>query len=132
MRQMYNIKMTTMANRLEVLEVLKKNLGEHSKIVEEAREGYFKEAEAALLKRLADLKAAGLKKVVSMHFSLQPPVDHSAEFKTIIGMLEMHSEDTIELTADEYRQLVENKWEWMDEFLASNSAYSATARHLSG
>jgi argininosuccinate lyase len=52
MKQMYNIKMTTVANRLEVLEVLKKNLSEHAKIVEEAREGYFKEAEAALLKRL--------------------------------------------------------------------------------
>lgn len=132
MRQMFNIKMTTVASRKDVLEVLEKNLAEHAKIVEEAREGYFKEAEAALLKRLADLKLAGPKKVVSMFFSLQPPVDHSEEYATIIGMLKMHRQDTIELTADEYHQLIENKWDWMDDFLLSNSAYSATAKQLSG
>lgn len=132
MRQMFNIKMTTVASRTDVLEVLKKNLAEHTKIVEEAREGYFKEAEAALLRRLATLKASGPKTVVSMYFELKPPVDHSAEYTTIIGMLEMHKPPTIELTADEYRQLVENKWDWMDEFLVSNSAYSATAKQLSG
>ena len=34
---------------------------------------------------------------------------------------------TVELAADEFRQLVRDEWDWTEKFLAGNSPYSATA-----
>jgi hypothetical protein len=42
-------------------------------------------------------------------------------------MLELHTEDTIELNAMHHRNLVEDKWDWTERFLASNVAYSSLA-----
>jgi hypothetical protein len=42
-------------------------------------------------------------------------------------MLEMGTDTEITLSASEYRTLVEDEWEWLHQFLASNAGYSMTA-----
>lgn len=124
MMRMNNIKMTMSFSRTELLEKLKANLANHSKIVEEARAGYIEKAKAAVAARLDVLKAGT---VVALTFSLQPPVDMSEVYKTTIGMLEMSKDEAITLTADEFRQLVQDEWDWTDNFLVANRAYSDLA-----
>ena len=129
---------TITANVHEVLEALEKNFAEHKRIVEEARAGYLDKAEAALQKRLGQLREG---KVVGLRFTLKPPQDHSNQFVTIIKMLELHRDAhlsspkpegpaTIELKAVDVQRFILNDWSWTDSFLVSNSPYSAGARQM--
>ena len=110
--------------RVALLEALKKNRDSHKAIVAEAREGYVKAARQALVKRMAELDAG---KIVTLGFNLSVPVDMTKEYSTVIGMLEMSQEETITLSSAEYRCLVEDAWDWQNNFLMSNSHYSVTA-----
>jgi hypothetical protein len=72
-------------------------------------------------------------KGIEVTFNLNPPQDHSNAYRTVIKMLELHLEagaETIELKAADVQQYVLNDWGWMDNFLASNAAYSGKARTL--
>jgi len=124
MRQIHNITMSVKCNKDYVLDALKKNRENHIKIVKEAKNGYLKEAEKQLKSRLEKIKNGYM---TSLSFDLLIPADHTDEYDTIIKMLEMHTDDTIELSADEVRQLIENKWSWMNSFLSNNACYSKTA-----
>jgi hypothetical protein len=120
----YGIKMVVTCKTKEVLKKAKKSREEHAKIVKEARKGYLEKAQAALRERLQELEAGKLK---ALSFRLKVPSDHTSEYDTVIQMLEMHQPDTIDLNADEVRHLIEDKWDWTDEFLTSNALYSETA-----
>lgn len=122
-----NVKMTTTVDRLDLLSKLRENLANHSKIVEEARAGYIEKARKELEERLKDIEKG---KLVNLTFGLYPPQDYSSVYKTSISMLEWNKSDTVELEADEFRQLVEDQWDWTQGFLASNVGYSRTARAL--
>lgn len=124
MMRLNNIKMTMNFSRMELLAKLKENLANHKKIVDEARIGYIEKAKKAVADRLDELRGG---KVVSLTFHLSPPVDNSEVYKTTIGMLEMSKDETIVLTADEFRQLVQDEWDWTDHFLVANRQYSDLA-----
>lgn len=122
-----NVKMTTVVDRLELLETLKANLAKHSEIVAEARVGYIEKAKEELKERLEKLQNG---EMTNLAFSLYVPKDYSSVYKTSISMLEWNKSATVELEADEFRQLVEDQWDWTDGFLVSNVAYSRTAKAL--
>ena len=121
------MKMRVMCDRDEVLEKLKENRAKHTKIVKEAREGYVKKAKEALANKLLQLEQG---KIVRLQFSLSVPSNHTKEYNTAITMLELHTEDTIELGANEVRQFIEDKWDWQQQFIYGNAAYSGTAAAL--
>jgi hypothetical protein len=130
MMRMSNIKMQTTVKRDDLLAALKKNFEVHSKIVKEAKEGYLKKAKEAIAKKMKLLEKG---KIAPLSFlNLHIPVDFSEVYKTSIKMLEWNTEKDIVLNADEFRQLVEDKWDWSDHFLASNSHYSSTASAFFG
>lgn len=122
-------KMTVRANTKDVLSKLRSNRETHAMIVKEAREGYVEKAKLALMARLDDLKSG---KIVSLHFSLSPPQDYTKVYDTAINMLEIHQEDTVELDAQQVRNLYMDEWDWRDQFLATNAHYSKMARDISG
>lgn len=113
----------------EVLATVRTNRDNHAKIVSEARVGFLVKAKEMLDAESAKLAAGKLR---SLKVNLAAPVDHTSEYDTVIRMLEMHREATIELDADSIRMFVEDKWDWTERFLAENSAYSGTARSLFG
>jgi hypothetical protein len=120
---MINMKVTV--EKEEMLGALKDNRANHARIVEESRVGYIEEAKKVIEEKLEDLKAG---KATSLQFALTPPQDYTSTYDTAIKMLEMHTGDGIELTAGEVRNLVMDEWDWMENFLLSNSAYSRAAR----
>lgn len=119
-----NIKMRTRVNREKLLQTLEENKSRHAQIVQEAREGYLRKAQDALIKRIGQLRRGEL---VSLTFTLQPPADYTEIYTNAIEMLRWNQSETVELEADEFRQLVRDEWDWMDSFLFSNSAYSRAA-----
>ena len=125
--RMNNINMVTKVKKEALLKTLHGNLEQHSRIVAEARDGYVAKAKAALEKRLDELRQG---KITDLSFQLAVPEDYSEVYKSTIKMLEWTTEDVIELQADEFRQLVEDKWDWTYGFYATNAAYSSTASRL--
>jgi hypothetical protein len=109
------------AKKAEVLATLRKNREEHRAIVIEARAAYCKHAEAALLKKLDAMRSG---KVVKLSFSLAVPLDYTTVYDTAIHALEMHTDDTIELSAEQVRNLIEDSWDWTSQFTSSNALYS--------
>ena len=114
---------TIKAKTAVVLETLKKNLHQHGLDVLAAEQGYLAEAERLLKKRLRDIRSG---KTTSLRFDLQPVVDHSKDYQTVIRMFELHleaGEETIELKAADVTKYVLNEWEWKAHFDAVTSTY---------
>ena len=122
--RMNGIQMTTVVNKDDLLKKLQKNLAEHSAIVKEAREGYLKRARRALDAKLEEIRSG---KIVALSFDLRPPLDYSSVYKTTIQMLKWNTAERVHLGADEFRQLVEDQWDWTRDFYSSSLAYSARA-----
>lgn len=120
-----NIKTTV--DREKVLAILKTNREEHAEIVAEAREGYVEQARKALEKRLGQIKEG---KVVNLTFSLNPPQDHTEDYDTVIKMLEMHVEKTVTLDSQQFRQYVEDNWNWKSGFIVGSARYSQKANEI--
>ena len=125
--RMHNISMKTKVERKKLLEVLRKNLEQHSHIVKEAREGYISKAKRELQVRLEQLRKG---KAVSLSFTLSPPMDYSEVYKNVISMMEWNTNDFVELQADEFRQLVKDEWDWKETFLRGTMAFSKMSSDL--
>lgn len=118
--------MKVICNKSEILAKLKVNLAQHIQMVAEAKAGYILKAKQELTEKLAALE---LNKAVSVSSSLKVPKDYSTIYSTTIAMLESHTGTEIELSASEYRQLVEDEWDWTRDFVGSNSHYSSSTRN---
>lgn len=118
--------MNIRAKKEEILSRLRANRETHAVIVAEARKGYVEKARESLRERLDQLLNG---KIVSLSFSLEPPQDHSDVYDTAIQMLELATDDVIEMDSTQVRTLVMDQWDWSRHFLASNAQYSATARN---
>jgi len=125
MSAMYGMRIV--ASRDEVLATLRKNREGHAQIVAEAREGYVAKAQEALTRRLGQLREG---KIVDLSFSLKPPKDHTDEYDTAIAMMELHQDETIALTSEQVRSLIQDKWDWTQDFLVGSAHYSKRADEL--
>jgi hypothetical protein len=112
----------------KLLVTLRENRASHRKIFLEACEGYLKKAIELLEQKLASARKG---ERISMHFSLQQPVDQTKEYDRAIRMLEMSTDTIVELEEHDFQQYVMDDWAWKGQFLASNSAYSTTAASMS-
>ena len=117
--------LSIVANKNAVLDKLRTNRAEHSKIVKEARVVYVEQAKKVVEKKLEALKAG---KVVSLAFKLTAPLDYTTVYDTAIRALEMHTGETIELSAEQVRNLIDDAWDWSGQFTSSNMMYSETLK----
>lgn len=53
----------------------------------------------------------------------QRPESHVEDYDAAIAMLEMHTEETIEVPEADFRQLVLDQWRWKQAWVASNAKY---------
>ena len=106
--------------RLELLEIVKKNLKKHREEYITACKDFKKAGQIALQKKLAQFKT-GRTKDFSIH--LVAPVNHFDEYMTAIRMLELSCNQAIQLQEHEFMRLVMDKWEWKHEFMTNNMEY---------
>jgi hypothetical protein len=119
---------TARVNRVDLLKTLKENRDRHVEMFAESIEGFRRYATAVLRQKLDEV-ACG--KITNLSMHLNPPEDHSKEYNTAIQMMEWSEEETIELTANEFRNLVMDEWDWMGVWLVSNRGYSPSVRSYS-
>jgi hypothetical protein len=109
-------------NKAELLAVLQHNREQHRKLFEDALKGWH-EACLSELERLLQLSREN-KVDQNLMVNLPRPTDHTTDYNRVIGMLEMHVGDEIEIDDAEYAQFVQDDWGWRGRWLLSNSAYS--------
>jgi hypothetical protein len=122
MQAIYGMKIV--AKKEEVLKALRENRSLHAQIVVEARAGYMEQARAALEAKMKLLETG---KLVSLDFSLSPPVDHTDVYDTAIKMLELDTRETVDMDQRMVSSLIMDQWEWQHEFIGTNALYSQTA-----
>lgn len=112
-------------NKAELIAIMKANREKHHAIVLEAQDGF----RAAVIKRLDEmLKAASEGKKIDIAVGLQMPMDMTDEYDTVIGMLELDINPSVDLDMTQYKNFVQDEWHWQKQFTTTNSYYSATAR----
>jgi hypothetical protein len=109
----------------DLLTRLRANRDAHRTIFSEAVVGYRDAVITALERHLDEVKNGTVRTIT---VNLPEPEDHTKDYDRIITMCEMNVKDQITLTQDEFAQYVMDDWRWKRQFLASNSAYSQTAR----
>lgn len=111
-------------NRIELLDVVKKNRDNHRKIFEEAVVGYREQAIKELGAHLKEARAGGR---IRRTVTLVQPIDQTIEYDRAIKMLEMSVDDTVTLDEHTFQCLVMDDWGWKKTFLSANAMYSKTA-----
>lgn len=108
------------------LKKLKTNRKRHLKAYKESVAG-FKDHALGKIKRALE-KVDG---TADVYFRLEAPKNYTSAYDSAIGALTMHLEagnKNIDLDASTVRKMTEDKWDWMDSWLTSNSGYSSTAQ----
>lgn len=108
----------------DLIDALKDNREQHRKDFETALDGFEKTVIATLKERLAEAKK-GVKRPV--YVSLQMPEDHTKDYDRRVRMYEMDTEDTVELTEQEFAMYVQDDWGWKGQWTTSNSSYMAAS-----
>lgn len=116
---------TITVKKIDLMGRVEKNRSVHRKIFEEAVEGYKKQAIKLLEDHIERIKNG---KVEEVFVRLPQPEDHTTDYDRILEMLAMHIEDEIAIDEDAFASYVMDDWSWKRQFLATNSAYSATAK----
>lgn len=109
----------------DLLVKLKANREAHKAQFEEAAEGYRVKVIDVLTERLEDARRGKLPQLI---FNLPMPINQTAQYDRVIGMLQMTVEDVIELEEQDYQQYVLDQWGWSAATTATNTMYTASRR----
>lgn len=119
--QLETINLTSRIDRLKLLDIIKKNREKHHSVFTEALEG-FRVAAIAQLESMVE-EARRPKGKIQMSITLRQPIDQTATYDRVIMMLELSEDQQIVLGDNEFRNFVQDKWNWTREFSASNKSY---------
>jgi hypothetical protein len=97
------------------------NRDNHREVFEAALDGYRDEATRILENKIKAL-AAG--KNPDIRILLDRPTDHTRDYNRVIGMLEAHTGDTIELDEQTYAQYVDDDWQWKRQWAQTSNTYA--------
>lgn len=104
----------------DLLETIKINRVAHRQTFERALTGYKKRVEEELDRRLADLRAG---RKIDLFIQLEEPHDHTKDYDCVIRMLEMTTQQELELAHNEFKCYVLDEWSWKQDFVTTSSRY---------
>lgn len=102
---------------------LEKNKKIHIAEYYSAMEGYHEAIEDKLKQALKAIKN-GETYEKGFHLTMIPPVSHEGDYDTIIEMLKMCTDETIELDKDNFECYVMDRWSWKDNFASTTNLYA--------
>lgn len=114
--------------KTSLLDKIKQNKEKHSELVKESKAGYLVEAEKHLKDRLKRIKDG---ECVSLNTNLAVPKDYTSEYDSCIQMFEMHQEEMVELSIQDFNKLVNDRWDWANDFFNTNARYSSSVAAMS-
>ena len=110
--------------REEVIQRLKTNLTRHKQVLAEARAGYIQKAKEAMTQKMAALDKG---KIVQLRFDLRPPTSYVDAYEDVIEAMSHAEGELVELTIEQQKAFMADRWDWQNDFLRANAKYSALA-----
>lgn len=111
----------------ELRKILEKNMVTHVADFEIAWEAYHKAVMSNAEKLLTAAKNMKKGKNVNLYINLTTPENHEEDYVRAIEMCDWEVKDEVELTEAEFQQFVQDKWQWKNNFEASNMMYTGSA-----
>lgn len=109
-------------NVKELLDKIQTNRAKHNSEYEKALVQYKKELKEELEEKLVKLTE---NKDIHPHSNLVVPIRFSKDYDKAYDMLDMTSQNEIELDQRTFCQLVRDEWDWQQDFARSTTAYSS-------
>jgi hypothetical protein len=116
----------------KLIEILKQNQAEHAKVLEETTLVWQEKVTKELKAQLKNVKTNGKFSVNTLYGLNTPPANHTKHYDSVIKMLNITEETTLELDETNYKQFVEDRWDWTHGWVASNTAYTTTGSYSAG
>lgn len=113
---------TLKVSKGKLLEILKGNRDSHRKTFLEAQNVYRK---AVITELDSMLEAAQSGLPIRKHVNLAAPEDHTADYEEMIGLLELATDDLVDISQQEYKNYAMDKWAWNIKAKRLNDAYAA-------
>ncbi len=114
--------------------ILIANREKHAAGYDKAVDGYkvkalevLDKATATLREKIEKLGRGEFVKVEHLAIAMRKPENHVRDYDRAIGMLDMSVDDVVDLTESEYREFVEDRWEWKQQTIRSWSGYNLHA-----
>lgn len=107
-------------SKTELINKLSANLKNHYDFFVQAQEGYRKMVIAELDSMLKDARE---NKKIRTVIKFDAPKNHSEDYGRVIGMLRMSIDETVELSEEEFKNYVLDKWDWSDFDFANKTSY---------
>ena len=111
----------------DLLAIIRKNRDEHRDIFIAAQKSYREKA-IELLDRQLRLAREGNPFVLAEFIQMIPPVDRTEDYDRAVAMLEMSVDSVVTLSADEFSQLVQDEWDWTQNWAFANSRYTTSPK----
>ena len=113
-------------NRLELLDIVKKNRELHIAEFQEAIVGYKEKVVEVAKNNLRLAKTGDLAKIAAGTRSLPTaPISYENEYTKAIRMLEMSVDEIISVEEDVFNQIVLDEWSWKRSFMAATAMYKS-------
>lgn len=109
-------------NKMELVDILRKNREIHASIYQTAIEKY-RELSLTWFNNAVDVLKAGGEPPRTLPYPI--PEEHTEDFDRAIKMMQMDVNDELDLEEHEFRQYVDNEWGWARSFLANSGSYLA-------
>lgn len=110
---------TIKVSKQELIDKITENLGKHQEEYDQSVIDRKQHAIEVLTEQLAESKDGNIPEILT--FDAVP--NHSADYKTVIEMLEMSVDNEIEVTYEQFKRYVRDEWEWKSEFLTVSGMY---------
>lgn len=107
-------------DKLELIVKVKENRNAHKKVFEKAINRYREQVICELEKSISLAKEG---KRIRTQIYLPEPIDQTKEYDRALAMLEMSVDLNVELTKQDFAQLVLDDWSWKDSFTSTVSNY---------
>lgn len=111
----------------ELLAALKANRETHRADFELAWDGFQEKAIHNFEQRLKQLKDLKRGQQIDLHVNLAVPQDHTEDYDRAIEMLDWEVTDQVTLTEYEFQTLVQDDWQWKQQFTMHNAMYTGSA-----
>lgn len=112
-------------NRVELLDIVRKNKETHVTEYAESVEDYKKLVLQVAQANLKLAKSGDVEQFTYIKHLPQRPQSYEQSYTRAIRMLELSVDEVIEVEEDVFNQLVLDEWHWKHQFTTSNAMYKS-------
>ena len=118
-----NIMKSVKINRDELLQIVRDNKQKHIQEYNEAVEDYIVLVEKIYQDNLKLAETKDLQQFEKIRHRPQAPTSYEDSYVRAIRMLELSTEEIIEVDSLTFNQLVLDEWQWKQQFTTLSSSY---------